>query len=120
MTKKKPKKKVELNKNPPQKMSDEDVKKLARELVTNQVFMSDQLRRPNDLPMVFMVLALAEQKIIDDYLKAGVVHFYEYFNKAIPGRGINGYPIFVSCFGINSTDYKRVQAEELRMREALK
>lgn len=104
--------------DPKPEMTDEQVHKLAHDLVTNQVFMSDRCRRVEDIPMVFMSFALAGPEIIKEYKKRQVIHLYEYFSKAGP-RSINGYPCFFSNYSINSTDYKRVMAEEARMRKAL-
>lgn len=100
------------------KMTDEQVTKLAHDIVTNQVFMSDQCRKPRDLPMIFMALALVGPDITEQYKKEGIVHLYEYYSQAGP-RGINGYTCFFSHYGINKPDYERVLAEELRMRKAL-
>ena len=109
---------TEFNKNPEPKMSDEQVKKLARDLVTNLVFMSDKCRRTEDIPLVFLVLYFVEPGFNKKCLDEGIVHFYEYMSKALPG-GINGYPTFPSLHSINLTDYKRVIQEEARMRKAL-
>ena len=106
------------DKEPKPKMTDEQVKKLAHDLVTNLVFMSDRCRRSEDIPMVFLSLALAGPEIIEQYKKDGILHVYEYLSQAGP-RGFNGYPIFYSNYAINKPDYERVMAEELRMRKAL-
>lgn len=35
---------------------------------------------------------------------------YEYLSESIPGRGINGYPIFTSCHVLCPKDWKRARA----------
>ena len=99
-------------------MSLQDITKLARDVITNLVFMSDQVRGPNDIPMVFLPLALIDEKTMKDWQKRGIVHVWEFYSKSGP-RGINGYPFFTSCHPINSTDYKKVREIEAKMREAL-
>jgi len=109
---------TEFNKNPEPKMSNERVKKLARDLVTNLVFMSDKCRRTEDIPLVFFVLYFVEPGFGKKCLEEGIVHFYEYFSEALP-VGVNGYPTFPSLHSINLTDYERVIQEEIKMRKAL-
>jgi hypothetical protein len=100
-------------------MTHEEVVKLARELVTNQVFMSDRIINPERmLHLVFMPLAFLKKKDIALFKKEGVAHFYEYNRLATP-RSINGLPMFMSCHRINSTDYARVIEKEREMRTAL-
>jgi hypothetical protein len=109
---------VATKKKPKPEMSDEAVTNLARDLVTNRVYMSDQIRNPRDIPIVFMVVALMDKKQLKEWERRGIVHLYEYNSKASP-RSINGMPCFTSCYQINSTDYESVHKEEYRMRKAL-
>lgn len=105
-------------KEPKAEMTEEAVTKLARELVTNLVFMSDQLRSGRDVMTAFMVLNFANKGLLNQWKRRGITHVYEYYSKALP-RSINGMPCFTSCYPINATDYKRVRARELEMRRAL-
>jgi len=107
-----------MSNGPKPKMTDAEITKLAHDLVTNLVFMSDQCRRAEDIPMVFLAFALSGPEIGEQYKKEGIAHLYEYHSKSLP-RSFNGYPIFSSHFAINAADYKRVHEEELRMRKAL-
>lgn len=64
------------------KLSDEEVKKLARELVTNLVFMSDQICRVEDITQVFpglMFCSVREMKSLTKDFGA----FYEYKHEAL-------------------------------------
>jgi hypothetical protein len=101
------------------RMTDEEVEQLARDLVTNRVFMSDQCRRPEDVGLAFPILSFLEKQDVDKMVKDGIVHVYEYTSAAVSGRSINGYPMFFSCRSLNKADYDRVCAVEKRMREAL-
>lgn len=104
---------------PKPRMSNAEVKKLAHDLVTNQVFMSDRIRDPEkELTLVFPVLLWLKKQDTQKLKKDQIAHFYEYNKEAGP-RAINGYPMFFSCHQINITDYRRVIEEERRMRVAL-
>lgn len=100
------------------KMTDEEVTTLARDLVQNRVFMSDQIRRPEDFMMVFPVLAMLSDEQRENLRKDDIGAVYEYNDRALP-RSVNGYPMFMSARMLSTVDYKRVRAEERRMRIAL-
>lgn len=100
-------------------MTDDEVKGLARDLVMNKVFMSDQCRIAEDIPMVFPILSFLKKEDIDGMVERKVAYLYEYNDKATPGRSVNGYPIFFSCRTLTQEDYQRVRAEEKKMREAI-
>ena len=99
-------------------MTDKEVSDLARDLVQNKVFMSDQISNPNDLMSVFMVLALLDDEKMKKLRESDVVACYEYMNRAT-ARSVNGYPTFMSCRVLMKDDYDRVIAEERRMRLAI-
>lgn len=99
-------------------MTDAEVKELARDLVKNQIFMTDQLRDPSEVKMVFPILSFLDRSQMMQLKRRGVVHLYERNDKMLP-RGINGHPMFMSMRSINSVDYARVREEERRMRKAL-
>jgi hypothetical protein len=99
-------------------LTDEEVVTLARDLVKNLIFMSDQIRRPEDLSMVFPVLFMLDDVQRESMKEKDIGAFYEYNDKALP-RGVNGYPMFMSVRWLTKEDYKRVRAEERRMRIAL-
>ena len=99
--------------------TDEELKKLAQDLIGNRVFMSDQLRNPADLTMVFFPLAMLDEETVQRLRDEKITHVYEYLDKALP-RGINGYPMFMSCNLITEAEYKRVRELEQKMRQAMK
>jgi hypothetical protein len=115
----KKKKKVGKRKDRP----DEEIKKLAQDAIFGQLFCSDQIPESQlgqMLRMVFMVLAFMDKKAIKQMEKEDIVAFYEYNNKAIPGRAINGFPIFMSCGSLTRTEYAKFRQYEKDMREAMK
>jgi hypothetical protein len=99
-------------------MTDAEIKKLAHDLVTNQIFMSDQCRRPEEVSMVFMPLLFLDAAALETLKKDDIVHFYEYNAKALP-RGINGMPMFSSMHCISRQDYDKLLVVEKQMRVAL-
>lgn len=101
-----------------QKMTDEEVTKLARDLVQNRIFMSDQIRSQEDVLMVFPVLGMLDEKQRKDLQDADVGAVYEYVDRALP-RSINGYPMFMSLRWLSKENYQRVRTEERRLRIAL-
>jgi hypothetical protein len=82
--------------------SEEELKKLAQEIVDGKVFTDRDLRKGDEgsLPMVFMVICLMENAgaFVAD---AGLL--YEYWDQAGP-RSINGYPCFFSVRKIIKKD----------------
>jgi hypothetical protein len=98
--------------------TDEELKQVARDWVENRIFMSTQVKNPADIPMVFMVLAMADEELIDQYKKEDVVAFYEYYEKASP-RSINGYPTFFSAHNLTRDEFEKVRTWALEAQQAL-
>lgn len=98
--------------------TDDELKKLAMELVQNQIFMSDQLRRPDDLTMVFIPLLMLSEEQIEQLKKEEVVHFYAYNKDALP-RSVNGYPCFMTAHTLNREEYRKVYEYEGKIRAAM-
>lgn len=81
----------------------EETKKLALAMYRGEIFTSMQVKEPNMLPMVFMVLTLMNEVQIRSLMSSGVVHFYAEMKDASP-RGINGYPCFFNASTLTAED----------------
>jgi hypothetical protein len=101
-------------------MTHEEVTALARDLVKDRIFMSDQLREheQNLLSSIFMPLVFMKPKDRQKMIDGDLAVLYEYFKEASP-RSINGRPMFFSMRWLNQADYARVRAEEQRLRVAI-
>ena len=58
--------------------------------------------------LVFMLFAIADKATIQELVDDKVGLLYEYWSNAVPGRYINGLPIFLSCYYLNEHDTKIV------------
>jgi hypothetical protein len=102
-------------------LTDEAVKKLAKELYRNEVFFSFQIHqnhRQQMLMSVFMVLIFADPITLKQWQTDEIDVFYEYYSEAGP-RSINGYPCFFSCRVMTRADGQRVLDEYNKIRELL-
>lgn len=73
-----------------------ELKQLAVDMRAGRIFTSAQIENPaNNLKSAFMVLALMDQKQLDDLKAEKPGLFFEYMDKAAP-RSVNGYPCFFS------------------------
>lgn len=89
----------------------------AKDMHAGKIFTDRHLSNPNDVTMVFMVLALADKKTIEKIAKRigdkGII--YEYMDKAGP-MGVNGNPVFFSCGHLTDTEaeYMFTKYEEVK------
>jgi hypothetical protein len=76
-----------------------ELRELASYIFENKVFgswsFSSENQARNCMHVVFMPLMFMPQDERDAYREEGVIHFYEFYDKAGP-RSINGCPIFSS------------------------
>lgn len=100
------------------KRTDEEIKKLAEDLVADRVFISDFCRQPEDISLVFMVLGMLDQATIDRWKALDVSAFYEYYDKAGP-RSINGYPCFSSAHPLIREDHQRLYEIAKKIKAAI-
>lgn len=109
-----------MSKHDPNKRyhTDEDLKRLAKDLVGNQVFCSDQIKSYDLVDMVFPILGFMGKGARRQMKKHNVVHVYEYMNKAGP-RSVNGMPMFFSCHLLTKQDYLKLREYEDKVRKAL-
>jgi hypothetical protein len=91
----------------------EEIKSLARDLVTNRIFLSND---PEEIKLSFgVVLAFLKPDMIDFNEVAAV---FEYYSEAGP-MSINGLPSFFSLQVIHTEDWPAFRAEAKRMMDAL-
>jgi hypothetical protein len=76
--------------------TDEELKKIARDLYDGKIFTDRHLQSLDELRMVFMVLAFMDQTEIKQMEENKVDMVFEYLDKAGP-RAVNGKPCFFSC-----------------------
>jgi len=109
-----------MSKHDPNKRyhTDEDLKRLAKDMVGNQIFCSDQIPKHERLTLVFPIVAMMDKGAHRQMKKHNVVHVYEYYNKALP-RGVNGLPMFMSCHLLTKQDYLKLREYEDKIRKAL-
>lgn len=126
----------------------EELAQFVRDFLAGKIFVSAQVDRHEDIPLVFLPVALGgvqgyspeerekhrkvveeclppvkdpndarerdgRKRIVDlavDHLFPLIGVLYEYKTEAIPGRGVNGYPIFTSCRILSPGDWKRACA----------
>lgn len=105
--------------NLPPRRSDEDIRHLAREWVAGRVYSADSVP-PDLIPLVFMPVAFG---LLEGYrrrqLDSLFVFAIEGEHSSIPGRGVNGYPMFTSCHLWRRTDALKANALAQRMQEAM-
>jgi hypothetical protein len=103
---------------PPQeipRLTDDEIKELARDIVEDKVFTSGMCPQEM-LGMVFMPYGLGGMNNMD---LANVGAIVEHYAKA-GERGINGYPMFMSCRVIHKDDWTKVGEKALAIDAAIK
>lgn len=84
-------------------LTDAEIKQLAVDFHHGMIFCDRHVARPDDLPMVFMILNLMDEKAFKKLKADSPGLIYEYLEKAGP-RSINGMPIFFSMRMLSSAD----------------
>lgn len=103
----------------PPKRTGEQVRHLAEEWLAGRVFHSDAVE-PNIVASVFVPILFGALKgYTKDQLRRMVVLAIMDGDHHIPGRYLNGYPMFTSCQMWRRTDVKRAQALADRMKAAM-
>jgi len=98
--------------------TDEELKKLAQEMYRGEIFCDRQVSSPEDIEMVFIPLALMDNKERARLRKAKANFIYEYMSKAGP-RSINGNPIFMSCRFLTEPETEKLLQFYKKISEAL-
>lgn len=91
---------------PAPKLTDAEVKDLARRVYRNEVFTSDQVDPPDMIPNVFMVFALMKPEDQEELIEKRASLLYAKMKDAGP-RSVNGLPVFFSMSWLNETDHWR-------------
>lgn len=87
--------------------TDAELEQLAQDVAAGKVFTSMQVKRQEDMTMVFMMLAFLEKEDVE-WLKSQDIYFiYEYLDQAGP-RSVNGYPCFLSMRYLNREDWTKM------------
>lgn len=98
--------------------TEEEINKLARDVIENRIFLSVHIRHQHDLPFVFMPLVFAHKRVIRMLDWWDITLFYEYYDKAGP-RSVNGYPTFFSMYYLDRTDHQRLSAKVQAIAKAI-
>lgn len=109
----------EVGTEPRASRTDQEIKQLALDVHAGQVFGSWNIpaHEQGSLGMVFMPLVLMGSLSAKLMERDGIVHLYEYLDKAGP-RSINGMPCFFSMSTLNRDEFERMVAG-VRKLEAL-
>lgn len=103
----------------PPRRSEDDIRHVAQEWVAGRVLSTDTV--PADLinlvfmPVAFGVLVGYRRRQLPSLFVFGIIGEDHH----IPGRGINGYPMFTSCRVWRRTDALRARDLAQRMQEAM-
>jgi len=100
-------------------LSEEEISNLAEDIYRGSVFTDRHVHNPEDVPMVFMLLALIEGETLERLRKDPPGMIYEYMDKAGP-MAINGMPMFLSLRMANQEDAKKVFERVRKIGEAVK
>jgi hypothetical protein len=101
------------------RLSEEALRKFVLEFLGGAIYTSADIRRAEDIAIVFLPVALGlfEGCTKEELSQVGVI--WEYLSKAMP-RSINGMPIFSSCHLMHLEDWKRaglaIEREQLRLK----
>jgi predicted nucleotidyltransferase len=83
--------------------TDEELKKIATDLLDGKIFCDRQVTNPNDIAMVFMPIVLGAFSEMKDEVRKDIGFLYEYIDKAGP-RAVNGMPCFFSVRYLNKEE----------------
>jgi hypothetical protein len=103
--------------------SDVELETLAFDAFSGKIFTSFDCPRVEDLPMVFMVLALMTKEQLvalkGETEEETPYIFYEYLSEAGP-RSVNGMPTFFSVRYLNKTDFEKFKLRYTEIDELFK
>jgi hypothetical protein len=99
-------------------MTDDEIKTLAEDMYKGLVFTDRQLSTADELPMVFIPLALAGKELIEELQKIPPGMIYEYIEEAGP-MGVNGMPMFTSFKVASVEDTRKIFEHYHKIKEAV-
>ena len=88
-----------------------DLDQLANDILGGLVFTTSDFLTKDDfivlLSGIFRPLSGMYVKQLKDAYEYGdgVLFFYQYYDKKVPNKKIERYPVFDSCYQLNKTDY---------------
>jgi len=103
-------------------MTNQELVKIAEDIHAGRIFTDRHIPsgdRQGMVPLIFLPIALADAKMEKRIRKDKPALVYEYLDKAGP-RGINGYPIFMSCRFLTKEDSDKVWKAYEEIEEAMK
>lgn len=96
----------------------EELNQLAIDIEAGRVFTDRHLRNADELPMVFMVLALMKPDQMEEIEKTDIGMVYEYLDKAGP-CSMNGLPCFFSMHYLTTSDTQYLTERIAKLRGAI-
>ena len=87
--------------------SNNELRKLAVDIFKGMVFTDRHVQIKEDVPRVFMPMALMGRQQVEDFQKKSPGLIYEYMDKALP-KSINGMPMFLSFRFLSIEETKKV------------
>lgn len=100
-------------------MTDEEVKEVALGILQNRIWTDRHCGSERDVQMSFMILGMMDKEALQKMQDDNITMVYEYESRCVPGRYINGMPIFFSCHTANAADEERIWAKYEAMRKAV-
>lgn len=92
------------------KRSPEELNEIVKSILSNQIFLSTQIKDASLVSMVFMPLSFAEIEAEDiDRMQKDLGVLFSYHDSAFP-RSINGMPMFREVWALCKEDWNKVRA----------
>jgi hypothetical protein len=110
--------KKECGKGKYKQMTDDEIKKFAEDIYKGLIFTDRNLRKEEDISMVFLPLVFMEKEHIEKLNENPPGMIYEYMKEA-GSVGINGYPMFLSLRMVSVEDAKRIFEKYHKIEEAI-
>lgn len=101
---------------PCSRMTELEIQNTTLRIVQGRIFAATQLPPTGILDMVFMSLALGGLGDVDPDTIGNII---EDLDRAIPDRGINGFPIFMSHRLVHKEDWDIIVGRATKAHEAL-
>lgn len=87
--------------------NEQELKQIAIDLHSGNIFSDRHLTNPEDISSVFMILSLLNKKQTKKLIDSEPGMIYEYIDKACP-MSVNGYPTFLSYQILTKDEFKKM------------
>jgi len=87
--------------------SDQDLQRIARGILDNEIFSTEDIRDPADIPEVFAILKMARQTAIA-YIQAYNIKYMWTWRRDATGVRHKEYDVYPGCGLLDATDYARL------------